>query len=216
MKQQSRIEEIFNSVTHGLGFAFGLVGLVLLVDMAIKMGDRTRIVGLSIYGATLMLLYLTSTLYHGARSARMKHILRVCDHASIYLLIAGSYTPFCLITLPPFWGKLMMWILWPLAFFGIVFKIFWVGKYDFLSTLFYIGMGCLTLITVKPLLAGLSWYGFCWLIGGGALYILGTIFYAIEKIPFNHVIWHLFVLSGSVCHFFAIFLYVAPFAGVRS
>ena len=216
MKQQSIIEEIFNSITHGIGFTFGLVGLVLLVDMAIRTGDRVRIVGFSIYGVTLILLYLMSTLYHGARSARAKHILRICDHASIYLLIAGSYTPFCLVVLPSFWGTLMMAILWPLAVLGIIFKIFYVGKYDFLSTLFYIGMGCLTLIAVDPLLACLSWYGFLWFVIGGALYILGTIFYAIDKIPFNHVIWHLFVLSGSACHFLAIFLYVAPFTGIKS
>ena len=118
MKQQSVIEEIFNSITHGIGFTFGLVGLVLLVDMAIRTGDRARIVGFSIYGVTLILLYLMSTLYHGARSARAKHILRICDHASIYLLIAGSYTPFCLVVLPSFWGTLMMAILWPLAVLG--------------------------------------------------------------------------------------------------
>lgn len=210
MKQQSRIEEIFNSVTHGIGFALGLIGLVVLVDRAIQVQDQVRIIGFSIYGVTLMLLYLTSTLYHSARSIRAKHILRICDHASIYLLIAGSYTPFCLIILPRFWGTLMMSILWPLAAFGVVFKIFLVGKYDVISTLFYIGMGCLSLIAIKPLLANLSWHGFFWLATGGALYILGTIFYAFEKIPFNHVIWHLFVLSGSVCHFLAIFLYVAP------
>jgi inner membrane protein len=103
-----------------------------------------------------------------------------------------------------------LFTLWPLAGFGVVFKVFWVGKYDFLSTLFYIGMGCLSLIAIKPLLDGLSWYGFFWLAIGGLLYILGTIFYAIDKIPFNHVIWHLFVLSGSACHFLALFLYVAP------
>jgi len=210
MKQQSRIEEIFNSVTHGIGFAFGLVGLILLISMAVQTRDQARIVGFSIYGVTLILLYLMSTLYHGAKSARVKHVLRICDHSSIYLLIAGSYTPFCLIILPPFWGTLMMAILWPLAGLGILFKIFCVGKYDFLSTLFYIGMGCLSMITIKPLLDGLSWYGFCWLAIGGLLYILGTIFYAIDRIPFNHVIWHLFVLSGSACHFLAIFLYVAP------
>lgn len=208
MKKNEHIEEIFNSISHGVGVVLSIVGLVSLVHFALRSGNSLRIISSCVYGGSLILLYAASTLYHGARSPRAKHILRICDHASIYVLIAGSYTPFCLLILPSPWGVSMMFALWSLTAIGIVFKIFYVGKYDVLSTLFYIAMGCVVLIATKPLLSNWSMRGFLWLIAGGALYILGTFFYSIEKIPFNHAIWHLFVLGGSACHFLAIFMYV--------
>lgn len=209
-KQQSHLEEFLNSLSHGIGVGLSAIGLVFLIDLAVQSGDIKRIIAFSIYGVTLLLLYLASTLYHGAKSPRTKRILRICDHASIYLLIAGSYTPFCLITMPWEWGRLMLCILWPIAIVGIIFKIFWVDRFELLSTLLYIGMGWMTLIAIKPLFTGLSLAGFLLLGTGGLFYTFGTIFFTLDHIPFNHVIWHLFVMSGSVCHFFTVFLYVAP------
>lgn len=209
-RPQTYKEELYNSITHGIGAALSAIGLVLLVWIAIQSGDFMRIVSFTVYGISLFALYLASTLYHGAKSARTKHILRICDHASIYLLIAGTYTPFCLVTMPHFWGHLMMFIMWPVAIVGIFLKIFYVGKYDFFSTLMYLLMGWMTVIAIKPFFESLSLYGSCLVAIGGLFYTVGVIFYAIDKIPFHHVIWHFFVMGGSVCHFFAIFLYVAP------
>lgn len=210
-RAQTLIEERWNSITHGIGAGLSGIGFYLLMSHAVQSGDANYIVSFSIYGASLFLLYLASTFYHGARSARAKHFLRICDHSSIYLLIVGTYTPFCLVTMPHAWGYFMMLIMWPLAALGIVFKIFYVGKYDFFSTLIYLAMGWMAVIAIKPFVASLSWYGCCLVGLGGLFYTFGVVFYAFEKIPFHHVIWHLFVMSGSACHFFAIFLYVAHF-----
>lgn len=216
MKQQSHIEELFNSITHGIGVGLSAVGLIWMIVIAVKSGDVKRVVSFSVYGASLFLLYLASTLYHGVRSVRAKHMLRICDHASIYLLIAGTYTPFCVISMPHFWGYLLMAILWPLAISGIVFKIFWVDRYNIVSTFIYLLMGWIALIAIKPFFQSLS-PSACLLVAlGGFMYTFGVIFYIVERIPFNHVIWHLFVLSGSMCHFLAIFWYVLPLVAKTS
>jgi hemolysin III len=210
MKQRLRIEEICSSSLHGIGVGLSIVGFILLMILSVKGGDIKRVISFGIYGVSLFLLYLASTLYHGIRSVKAKHILRVCDHASIYLLIAGTYTPFCLVTMPYFWGYLLLAILWPLAIVGILFKVFYVGRYKVFSTLVYVVMGWVALIAIKPFFESLSDNGCLLVVLGGLLYTIGVIFYACEKIPFNHVIWHMFVLSGSACHFFAVLLYVVP------
>lgn len=210
MKQQSLLEEFLNSLTHGLGVALSVVGLVIMISLAIRAGDVVRVVSFGVYGSSLVLLYLISTLYHGVRSTRAKRVLRVCDHASIYLLIAGTYTPFCFLSLPWNWGRGLLLVLWPLAAVGIIFKIFYVGRYEFFSTLMYVLMGWTALIAIKPFFDHLSLHGFLLVLFGGLLYTVGAIFFSMDRLPFNHVIWHLFVMGGSTCHFFALLLYVLP------
>lgn len=202
-------EELANTITHAVGVGFSIAGLVLLVVRAALYGDTWQVVSFSIYGSSLILLYLASTLYHGFRSPRLKEIFRVVDHAAIYLLIAGTYTPFLLVTIRGPWGWSLFGTIWGLALLGISFKIIFGPKYDILSTIFYLLMGWVVIIAIKPLLAALPLGGFLWLLAGGAAYSLGVIFYAWEKLPYNHAIWHGFVLSGSVFHFIAVFSFIA-------
>jgi hemolysin III len=205
-------EEIANGITHGLGVLFGIVSLVVLLVLSIKKGDNISIVAFSIYGACLILMYLSSTLYHSITNERAKQILRVFDHSSIFLFIAGTYTPITLLTMT---GSLRVGILvavWSIAILGVLFKIFTFGKFDrfkALSLVIYIGMGWLTVFTIKPIIQMTSIGFFMWILGGGLIYTLGTIFYSIKRIPYNHAIWHLFVLAASVAHFVGIVVYLA-------
>lgn len=203
-------EEIANSITHGIGAVLSVAGLTLLVVLAAIYGDVWRIVSFSIYGASLFLLYLASTLYHSIQHPRIKRVLRIFDHAAIYLLIAGTYTPFMLVSLRGPWGWSFFGIIWGLAFLGIAFKAFFIGRYEKLATAAYVLMGWLCVVAFKEMVATLSFGGMAWVVAGGIVYTLGVIFYAWEKLPYNHAIWHLFVLGGSICHFFAILLYVLP------
>lgn len=203
-------EEIANSITHGIGAVLSVAGLTLLVVLAAIYGDVWRIVSFSIYGTSLFLLYLASTLYHSIQQPKIKRVLRIFDHAAIYLLIAGTYTPFMLVSLRGPWGWSFFGIIWGLAFLGIAFKAFFIGRYEKLATAAYVLMGWLCIAAFKEMLATLSPGGMAWVIAGGIVYTLGVIFYAWEKLPYNHAIWHLFVLGGSICHFFAILLYVLP------
>lgn len=205
---QSLGEEIASSVTHGIGAALSIAALVLLVVFASKHGETWRIVSLSIYGATLVFLYLSSTLYHSFPEGKTKRFFQLVDHVSIFLLIAGSYTPVVLIALQGLWGWTLFGIIWTLAIGGILAKIFLMGKLKIISVLFYIAMGWIIVIALKPLLRAVPIELFAWLFAGGLSYTLGTIFYAWEKLPHNHTIWHLFVLAGSACHFFGIFFYL--------
>ena len=164
----------------------------------------------SIYGSTLILLYLASTFYHSIQSPRAKKTFRVLDHSAIFLLIAGTYTPFTLVNLRGAWGWTLFGLVWGLAIGGIILKVFFVGRFRILSVCLYIGMGWLVLIAFKPRLSVIPVNGIIWLGIGGLAYTFGVIFYAFKQIPFNHAIWHLFVLAGSVCHFFSIFFYVLP------
>ncbi len=205
-------EEVANTITHGLGVAFSIAGLVLLVVRAALYGDAWQVVSFSIYGSSLILLYLASTLYHGIRSKRVKKIFRIFDHSAIYLLIAGTYTPFLLVTLRGPWGWSLFGVIWGLALLGIVFKASFGPKYNTLSTIFYILMGWVVIIAIKPLIAALPAHGLMWLVAGGLAYTSGVIFYAWEKLPFNHAIWHSFVLAGSFLHFFAVLFYISPVA----
>ena len=213
-RSRAYYEELANTITHGTGVAFSIIGLVLLVVRASLYGNAWQVVSFSIYGASLIMLYLASTLYHGFKSPRAKEMLRIFDHSAIYLLIAGTYTPFLLNTIRGPWGWSLFGTIWGLALLGITFKLIFGPKYDVLSTIFYLLMGWVVVIAIKPLLAALPLAGFMWLLAGGLAYSLGVIFYVWEKLPYNHAIWHGFVLAGSTFHFFAILLHIAPVAGM--
>ncbi len=197
-------EEIANGITHGIGAAFSIAGLVILVVLAVLYGTVWHIVSFSIFGASLIILYTASTLYHSIQVPQARRILRIIDHSSIFPLIAGTYTPFLLTALRGPWGWTLFGIVWGIALLGITFKIFFIGKLEVLSTLAYVVMGWLCVIALKQMLATMPPQGVAWLIAGGIVYTVGVLFYAIKKIPYNHAIWHLFVLGGSVCHFFAV------------
>lgn len=202
-------EETLNAWTHGLGALLSLGGWVALLILAVRTGsDAWHMVSAGIYGATLVLLFSSSTLYHGARNPRRKHVLRIFDHASIFLLIAGTYTPIVLISLQGSWGWSLFGVIWGLALGGIVFQIFFVSRFRVLQTLIYMLMGWLVVIAVKPLLAKVPVPGLIWLLLGGLSYTVGALFYLWKKLPFNHAVWHLFVLAGSACHYYAILFYV--------
>jgi len=188
-------------------------GLVLLVVFATIYGNVWHLVSFSIYGSTLVLLYLTSTLYHAIQFPEAKRILRLIDHSAIYLLIAGTYTPFTLVTLQGVRGWVMFGIIWGLALLGILYKIFFINRHVLISTLFYLLMGWLIVFSIGDLFRGLSTGGIVLLGAGGLSYTLGMIFYAGRERLFMHAIWHLFVLGGSICHFFAILFYVLPLKG---
>ena len=205
---QSLGEEIASSVTHGIGAALSIAALVLLVVFASKHGDAWQILSLSIYGVTLVFLYLSSTLYHSFPGGKAKRFFRLLDHSSIFLLIAGSYTPVVLLVLQGRWGWTLFGVIWMLAIGGILAKIFLMGKLKIISVLFYIAMGWIIVVAFKPLLRAVPIELFAWLLAGGLSYTLGTIFYAWKKLPHNHTIWHLFVLAGSAAHFFGIFFYL--------
>lgn len=197
-------EELANSLTHGLGLILSIAGLVTLLSLAVMRGSAWCIVGCAIYGSTLLCLYVASTLYHGVRSGRLKRILNICDHSAIYLLIAGTYTPFLLVNLRGGWGWSLFAVIWGLAMAGILLKV-WLVKYSsILSTALYLLMGWLVLIAVKPMLLRVPLSGLLWLLAGGVLYTVGVVFYAWKKLPYNHAIWHGFVLAGSACHYFAV------------
>jgi len=201
-------EEIFNSISHGIGALLSIAALVILVSFASIRGDTWRIVSFSIYGFTLFFLYLSSTLYHSIFHEKTKRILRVFDHASIYLLIAGSYTPITLISMRGTWGWTLFSLVWAIAIVGITLKIVSFDKLKYVSVILYLLMGWLIVIAIKPMLLMVPPGFFAWLLAGGLIYSLGTIFYVCRKIPFNHGIWHLFVMGGSTVHFFGIFLYL--------
>lgn len=205
---QSPREEILNSVTHGLGILLGITGLVLLVVFASLYGDAWRIVSFSVYGTTLILLYTASTLYHGFCGKRAKNFFRFFDHSSIYLLIAGTYTPVVLVSLRGPWGWTLFGLVWAMAVIGIIAKIFLTGKMEVVSVLLYIVMGWLILIAFKPALQMVPIGLLVWLLVGGLFYTFGIIFYVWETLPYHHVIWHLFVMAGSVSHFFGMFFYL--------
>ncbi|AOY76615.1 PAQR family membrane homeostasis protein TrhA [Clostridium formicaceticum] len=202
-------EEIFNSITHGIGALLSIAALVILVAFGSIRGDVWRIVSFSIYGFTLFFLYMSSTLYHSIFHEKSKKVLRILDHVSIYLLIAGSYTPIALVSMRGAWGWSIFGVIWSLAIIGIILKILSINKIKYLSTLIYVVMGWLIIIAVKPMLTMAPPGLFLWLLTGGLIYTSGVIFYACKKIPFNHGIWHLFVLGGSIVHYLGILFYLA-------
>jgi hemolysin III len=201
----TRGEEIANSLTHGLGLAMSIAGLSVLVTFTALYGDAWTVVGCAVFGASLVLLYTASTLYHALRAPRVKRWLRVLDHGAIFLLIAGTYTPFLLVSLRGPWGWSLFGVIWALAVAGIVLKLFFTGRFRLLSTLIYLFMGWLALAAFKPLVAVLPRGSLVMLLAGGVAYTAGTLFYMWKRLPYHHAVWHLFVLAGSVCHFFAVF-----------
>ncbi|MES2949052.1 MAG: hemolysin III family protein [Pseudomonadota bacterium] len=201
--------ERFNSISHLVGAGLAVLGSALLIVPAVRLGDPWKIVSFSIYGAMLVALYVSSTLYHSARG-RAKEIWMKFDHCSIYLLIAGSYTPFALVSLRGVWGWSLLGTVWTLALVGIVQEIWFAKGARVLSLVIYLLMGWLAMVAVAPLWQALTPYGFAWLAAGGILYTVGIIFYvADDRIRHGHGVWHLFVLGGSSCHFFTVLLFVA-------
>ncbi|MBK1790144.1 PAQR family membrane homeostasis protein TrhA [Persicirhabdus sediminis] len=205
----SPAEERASMLTHAFGVALSLVGLVGM--LTVTAGDVFRIVSASIFGATLILLYLASTLYHSFKSHKLKSIFQTIDHACIYLLIAGSYTPLTLVSLRGTWGWSLFGTVWALAATGVIIKTCFKGRKDsWASTALYLLMGWLVVIAMKPVIDALPAAGLSWLVAGGLCYSAGIIFYAWEKLRFNHAIWHLFVLGGSACHVVATWAYILP------
>ena len=196
--------ELVNAITHGVGTLLAIAGLTLLVVFASIYGNVWHIVSFSIFGATLIILYLASTLYHSFQGPRVKFLFRKFDHMSIFLLIAGTYTPFCLSVLNGWIGWTIFGIIWGCAIIGIVFKSLFTGKKELLSTIMYILMGWVIVFAIKPLYDNVSLTTFILLVAGGISYTAGTYFFINEKIRYNHGIWHVFVLGGSVLHFFSV------------
>ena len=203
-------EEVANSLTHAIGAALSVAGLSVLVSLAARNGDAWRVVSFSIYGASLVTLYLASTFYHSFQQPGLKRVLRVVDHSSIYLLIAGTYTPFTLVTLRGPAGWAIFGIMWALALAGIIFKVFLTGRFRIVSVGIYVMMGWFVVFVLKLALEAVPPAGMLWLLAGGLAYTFGIVFYAWKKMPYNHAVWHLFVMAGSALHFFAILLHVLP------
>lgn len=202
----TEIEERFHSITHGAGAILAAVGIAYLLSQAMAEGDPWRIVSFAIYGTTLLLLYSASTLYHGATARELKARLRVLDHSAVYLLIAGTFTPFLMLPLRGPLGWTMLGLIWGLALGGIVYKLKFLDRYPRLSTVMYLAMSWLALLGVIPLIERLPSVTFAWLLAGGVVYTSGTVVYHLNRMPYAHTVWHLFVLGGSVCHFVAISL----------
>lgn len=207
-----RYEEMTNVITHGAGVLLSIAATVLLIVQAARFGSARGVVGCAVFGTTLILTYFSSAIYHLVRDLRIKHRLRIFDHISIYLLIAGTYTPFTLVSLYGAWGWSLFGVIWGLAVVGIGFKLYSVDKLAWLSTLTYVLMGWVILVAIVPIVEALPAGALFWLVLGGLLYTGGVIFFLMETVPFAHTFWHLFVLAGSVCHFFAVLYYVAPLA----
>ncbi len=207
MRIQSPLEEKCNAISHGIAALLGIAGLVLLINYD---EDKTPWSQFSVivYGISIIILFLASTLYHAVNRERLKHYFRIIDHISIYLLIAGTYTPVLLITLPDSLGWELFWVVWGIAAFGIILKLFFTGRFEIFSTLLYLVMGWLIVFDFSTLADRMENNGLLLLFAGGLFYTVGIVFYAIEKIPFNHVIWHFFVLGGAICHFFMVYFYV--------
>lgn len=204
----SKKEEIIHAITHGIGALLSIVGLVLLIVFSSFTGDPWKIVSVTIFGTSMLIMYISSTLVHSFPPGKAKDILLILDHSSIYLFIAGTYTPFLFIHLKGTLGWVLFGIVWSIAVTGIIFKLFFVKRFVILSTIFYILMGWLIVFAWKPLTAVMHSHGIALLMAGGIIYTIGAVFYVYKKIPYHHVIWHIFVLLGSVFHFFVVFYYV--------
>ncbi len=206
----SEEEELANRLTHSVAAVLSMIGLVILVIAAARTGDPYRIVSSAIFAGTLSLFYIISTLYHTIRSPKVRYIFRVLDHVGIYLVIAGSYTPFTLVSLREGHGWTLFGVVWALAIIGAIFKAFMTHRLAFLAPVFYIGLGWLIVVDLEGLLTMVPTKGVLWLLAGGLCYTVGILFYAIDRIPYNHAIWHVFVIAGSCCHYLAVLWYVVP------
>ncbi len=204
----SEREETLNVLTHGVGFVLSLIGLPLLIMKSLEFDSFWEGMSLIIYGLSMLILYLASTLYHSAKKEKLRRRLNIFDHAAIYLLIAGTYTPFTIIVLKGSIGWILFGLTWFFALVGIVLKLFFTGKYKKLSTIIYVFMGWQIIFAIKPLMNNFPSEGLSLLIYGGVFYTVGALLYSIKKLPFNHAIFHVFVVLGSLCHFFSIYFYV--------
>ena len=204
-------EEIANAVTHGLAVLLSIAGLVLMIIFAVRQSaGALAIVSTSIFGASMIILYTVSTLYHAIPNLRAKRVLQVLDHSAIYILIAGSYTPFCLITLGGTTGILLCSVVWTIALFGACFQPLLLRAADWLNCVLYLALGWCIVFVAEPLIESLPTGGLWLLAAGGITYSLGIIFYLWEKLPYNHAVWHVFVLAGTMLQFFAVLFYVIP------
>jgi hemolysin III len=208
--QYSLAEEIAHAITHGVGLLLSIAGLVVLVVFASLRGNTWHVVSVSVYGATLVMLYAASTFYHALPAPRAKSAFRVLDHAAIYLLIAGTYTPFMLVNLRGGWGWALFGVVWGLAVLGIVLEAVAKQRVRVLSVILYLGLGWLVAIAVKPLMQSVEPGGLVLLVAGGLAYSVGVVFYGWKRLPYHHAVWHVFVMAGSLSHFFAVLFYVIP------
>ena len=206
----SPLEEKTNIISHVIGLVLSVIALLLMLFRASTSGSILHIISAGIFGASLIALYSASTFYHSAKDPKRRVRLRVNDHATIYILIAGTYTPFTLITLHGWVGWTIFGVSWGMAASGVILKLFFTGRFNALSTLMYVCMGWIIIFAIKPLVNSLSSEGLFWLVAGGVAYTVGAVIYSIKKIHFNHAIFHLFVLLGSFCHFVSVYFYVLP------
>ncbi|PCJ86636.1 MAG: hemolysin D [Thiotrichaceae bacterium] len=208
--EYSLVEERLNISSHAIGLLFSVIALILLVIRASEIGDLMYFISFSVFGISLIVLYAASTFYHSVQAPVLRNRMRIVDHAAIYILIAGTYTPFTLVVLGGWTGWIIFAVSWTMATIGIVLKLFFTGKYDRISTFMYVFMGWIILFAIQPLIETLPYEGLFWLVAGGVSYTMGAILYSIERIKFNHAIFHIFVLLGSVCHFVSVYFYVWP------
>lgn len=200
--------EIANSITHGIGILFGIAALPVLSALAVTKNHTVAVVGAAVFGFSFLLVFTFSTLYHAFQNPRVKRVLNIFDHISIYFLIAGTYTPFLLNYMMNATGITLLSVLWGLTILGIVFKLFFTGRFNYLSTAIYIGMGWILLFGGRSFFAAIPWPVLTMIIIGGVLYTVGTLFYLWEKLYYHHVIWHLFVLAAAICHYVAVLLMI--------
>ncbi len=209
LKYYSPLEEMINVISHFIGIILSVIALVILVVFASLYGNIWHIVSFSIYGSSMIMLYTASTVYHNSKKPEVRRRLKVFDHISIFIMIAGTYTPFTLVTLNgTTTGWIIFGVIWGFALTGTILKLFFTGRFNILSTMMYVGMGWVAIFAINPLIENLSYEGLIWLFAGGISYTVGAVFYSIKKIKFNHAIFHIFVLFGSICHFVSIFFYV--------
>jgi hemolysin III len=201
-------EEISHSVSHGIGAALSIAGLIISVAMAAGTGSAIKVVSFAIFGTSMILLYTASTLYHAFTHTRTKQVFQYADHISIFILIAGTYTPIALILLGGAWGWALFGVAWGLAIIGIIYEALFMERFKWVSISIYLGMGWIAVVAIKPLMELMPFGLFMWILVGGLFYTFGSIFYLIEKVKFFHFIWHLFVIAGTLCHFFGLIFYL--------
>jgi hemolysin III len=207
-REYNATEEKWNIITHGFGLILSLIGMVLLIVHSSLYEDAWHIVSFSVYGASMVVLYTASTVFHASKPGELRKKLNIFDHASIFFLIAGTYTPFTLVTLRGGWGWSLFGVVWGLAIAGIILKLFYTGRFEKISTAIYVVLGWIIIIAIKPLINAFPLEGLFWLGLGGISYSVGAVFFLWHKLPFNHAIFHVFVLVGSISHFLAVYFYV--------
>ena len=210
IKYYTKSEERLNVISHAIGLLLSVIGLILLIVKAGQLSLMALKVSYWIFGSSIVLLYAASTLYHSVRERKLRYRLNILDHASIYILIAGTYTPFSLVTLQGSVGWIIFGVVWALAIIGVILKLFFTGRFEALSTIMYVAMGWIIVFAVKPLIDNLSQDGLIWLFTGGISYTIGAVIFSIDRLKYNHAIFHVFVLFGTFCHFLAIYYYVIP------